>query len=87
MAKFMKKPVVIEAFQWTVDEVPDWWRNASRDFLISIETGSIYIPTSDPTVEGLYEVMKGDYIIKGINGEFYPCKPDTFVATYDEVWV
>lgn len=43
--------------------------------------GGFYIPTS----EGIMKVSFGDYIIKGVNGEFYPCKPDIFAKTYEEV--
>lgn len=79
--KFRKKPVVIEAFQWTVDEVPDWWRKASGDFRINVSTGSVFIPT----LEGMHEARVGDFILKGIQGEFYPCKPDIFAQTYEAV--
>lgn len=79
MAKYRKKPVVIEAFQWTVDKCPKWWLDASGKFEINIKTGSIFIPT----LEGTHEARHGDYIIQGIKGEIYPCKPDIFEMTYD----
>tara|TARA_R110000803_G_scaffold78075_3_gene143118 strand:- start:3545 stop:3790 length:246 start_codon:yes stop_codon:yes gene_type:complete len=81
MAKFRKKPVVIEAFKWTFDKVPDWWKEASDEFKIDVSTTSVFIPT----LEGTHEAKKGDYIIKGIQGELYPCKPDIFEQTYEAV--
>ena len=80
MAKYRKKPVEVEAFQWLVDEVPMWWR-ARDDIKIGVGTGSAFIPT----LEGVHEARMGDFIIKGIKGELYPCKPDIFEATYDKV--
>ena len=80
--KYRKKPVVIEAVQWTGDN----WIEVSK-FL-----GDSY---SDPirnsrdlfidTLEGTMMANPNDWIIKGIKGEFYPCKPDIFEATYDLV--
>jgi hypothetical protein len=81
MPKYRKKPVIIEAFQWTVDKVPDWWIGVSRDFLIEIGTGSVFIPT----LEGTHEAKVGDFIIQGVKGELYPCKPDIFAITYEAV--
>ena len=81
MAKYRKKPVVIEAFQWCHDEIPEWWENVSGKFHINVWTGSVYIPT----LEGVHEAKVGDYIIKGIQDELYPCKPDIFEATYEKV--
>ena len=81
MAKFRKKPVVIEAFKWTFSKVPDWWCEASGEFFIDIDTTSVFIPT----LEGTMEAKKGDYIIKGIQGELYPCKPEIFEKTYEPV--
>lgn len=77
--KFRKKPVVIEAVKWTgnnVNQVMDFmeWRNASYDDL----TGLII-----HTLEGNHYATVGDWIIKGVKGEFYPCKPDIFDATYE----
>ena len=78
MAYFRKKPVVIEAIQW------DGNQEEIYDFLGGVEfrDGELYIQT----LEGQMHASKGDFIIKGIRGEFYPCKPDIFEKTYDEVW-
>ncbi|WP_339182868.1 hypothetical protein [Paenibacillus sp. FSL R5-0701] len=76
MPKFRKRPVVIEAIQWTgenLDEVAD------MDLNYEIRDGMILIPT----LEGTMVADHGDWIIKGVNGEFYPCKPDIFEKTYD----
>lgn len=81
MAKYRKKPVVIEAVRWT-------GKNASEIIVfialpiwkITAE-GRLFIKT----LEGSHEATVGDMIIKGVKGEFYPCKPDIFVATYDAV--
>ena len=79
MAKFRKMPIVIEAFQWGIDEVPTWWREQSGEFNIDISSGSVFIPT----LEGTHEARVGDYIIQGIKDELYPCKPDIFELTYE----
>ncbi|MEA2036436.1 MAG: hypothetical protein U9O94_02930 [Nanoarchaeota archaeon] len=79
--KYRKKPVVIEAFQWGVDEVPKWWIDKSAEFKLDINSGSVFIPT----LEGTHEARVNDFIIKGIKGELYPCKPDIFEATYEAV--
>lgn len=49
------------------------------------EQGPNYISLTIPTLEGPMLAVHGDYIIKGVKGEFYPCKPDIFAATYDEI--
>ena len=77
--KFRKKPVVIEAMLYgnSPFEVAEWCGGEYH-----------WIPTphiSIETLEGRMEAKPGDYIIKGVQGEFYPCKPDIFEATYDEV--
>jgi hypothetical protein len=93
MPKFRKKPVVIEAVQLTW---PNW--NAVCDFLSKEAFGvGTYvdengIPTEDAskrlgvhinTLEGKMLAVENDWIIKGVKGEFYPCKPDIFAATYE----
>lgn len=78
--KYRKKPVEVEAFQWLVDEVPQWWRDA-KDVVVNVHSGSAFIPT----LEGTHEARKGDWIIRGIKGELYPCKPDIFAMTYEPV--
>lgn len=75
--KFRKKPVVIEAVQYdgkNYSKVYDFCR------LIISDRGVVLIPT----LEGRMTVSVGDWVIKGVKGEFYPCKPDIFEATYSE---
>jgi len=83
MKKYRKKPVVIEAIQFTnetKDQVHTWVRcNTSADF----EEGQPILKIQ--TLEGVMIARIGDYIIKGVQGEFYPCKPDIFETTYEEV--
>jgi hypothetical protein len=84
--KFRKKPVVIEAFQLqdpdihtdAADELHEWadaygftnWESSTDGVVIQ-------------TLEGAMLASPGDWIIKGVKGEFYPCKPDIFEATYE----
>lgn len=80
MKKYRKKPVVIEAVQFTgnnVDEILEF----AKDSFNNPSTSEIVIPT----LEGNMMVSIRDYVIKGVNGEFYPCKPDIFDKTYEEV--
>jgi hypothetical protein len=78
--KYRKKPVVIEAFKWMTDVVPGWWTEA-QGIQIDVSTGSAFIPTLEET----HEARPGDFIIQGVKGEIYPCKPDIFEVTYEKV--
>jgi hypothetical protein len=85
MKKYRKRPVVVEAMQFTGDnwdevadflgETPRVWgdEECAENFLTIV------------TLEGNHRVSVGDYIIKGVQGEFYPCKPDIFETTYEPV--
>lgn len=89
--KYRKKPVEIEAIIWdgkNFDEISHftgaWYGHkiAHEDAEEqAIKTGLLSIQT----LEGVMTANKGDYIIKGVKGEFYPCKPDIFELTYDKV--
>ena len=86
MAKYRKKPVVIEAIQWDGSEDMAIEISSDDDFegMLDFKTGSFdgfYIET----LEGRMKVSKDDYIIKGVKNEFYPCKPDIFELTYEEL--
>ncbi|MEK5415869.1 hypothetical protein NYE58_13920 [Paenibacillus sp. FSL L8-0708] len=85
LAKYRKKPVVIEAFKWTGGpdqaEDPQWIIERIKMGQVSFANGLMYIKT----LEGIMESQPGDYIIRGVKGEIYPCKPDIFEATYEEV--
>ena len=76
--KYRKKPVVIEAVQWTGE-------NAEMCEFIDPEVLEIKPKEGVVirTLEGEHHASPGDYIIKGVNGEFYPCKPGIFVKTYE----
>ena len=80
--KYRKKPVEIEAMQLTKDNTTEvlTFCNAN-DIVASNDDGTISIRT----LEGTMTASIGDYIIKGVKGEYYPCKPDIFEATYDPV--
>lgn len=94
MAKFRKKPIIVEAVQWTgsnLEEIrnfvgSDLIENYIKHFdiertLIKQTLAGIAINT----LEGTMIVNYGDYIIKGVNNEFYPCKPDIFKQIYEEI--
>lgn len=77
--KYRKKPVVIDAIQWNGENFQEISEFVG-EHLIETEK-SIQIKT----LEGNHILSVGDYIIKGIKGEFYPCKPDIFEKTYEQV--
>ena len=84
MQKFVKKPVVIEAIQYdgaNITEIETFVRGK----LPTIMTSDLGAQLVISTLEGDMKVTKGDYVIKGINGEFYPCKPDIFKSTYNVI--
>lgn len=80
--KFRKKPVVIEARQLTVENIESveaWCKGSIKGTALPREQQVIDIWT----LEGEMRADMGDWIIKGIKGEFYPCKPDIFAETYE----
>lgn len=81
--KFVKKPIVIEAYQWDgdVDELFKWSRNVSDGAGAGMQYGNKILTIK--TLEGSMTVSLNDWIICGIKGEFYPCKPDVFEASYE----
>lgn len=92
--KYRKKPVVIEAFQYDGDlinskgeyYVPDWAVIAYRSqimFYNSLDDNSPPCELFIRTLEGVHHVSVGDFIIQGVKGELYPCKPDIFEMTYE----
>lgn len=83
--KYRKKPVVIKAVQWT--GTADSFTEITAQFpKMEWEPGPIGSYTFIvKTFEGEHTATKGDYIIQGVKGEFYPCKPDIFEMTYEEV--
>ena len=86
MPKFRKKPVTIEARQL----IDDLRNHTSIAAWIESNGGHVLVPPADPclfidTLEGRVRAPIGDWIIRGVQGEFYPCKPDIFEATYESV--
>ena len=94
--QFRKRPVVVEAHQWLVNDDPqaggfgndhmaDWLGESFggiSDYAVGIDSlDGAYLIVK--TVEGSLFARRGDWIIKGVKGEFYPCKPDIFKATYE----
>ena len=85
--RYMKKPIIIEALQFedTAERI--------EELSYFVDDQDLRVTYKDPknpklllkTFEGEVEASVGDYIIKGIQGEFYPCKPDIFNSTYNEV--
>ncbi|MBB5277765.1 hypothetical protein HNR26_003854 [Rhizobium rosettiformans] len=91
MAKFRKLPVEIEAVRWDgdrLDEVTPWIREAIAKAPVSGTAGWLLRVNDDVhigTLEGTMVASPGDYIIRGVKGEVYPCKPDIFAQTYEAV--
>jgi hypothetical protein len=89
MAKFRKKPVVIEAFKWAggpdQTEDPQWIVDAIKRGYVWFEyhVGNGFTQMIIETLEGNHAANPGDFIIKGVHGELYPCKPDIFALTYE----
>lgn len=88
MPKYRKLPVVIEAIHYDWDD-NEKCADEAQDEVCDFMDGNIFIDSDDDieieTLEGTMYAKKGDYIIKGVNGEFYPCKPDIFAKTYEQV--
>ena len=88
--KYRKKPVEIEAIKYVggtafsgvfAEEIPDWLREAFKNNTMHWVKDELYIKT----LEGDHRVSDGDYVIRGVKGELYPCKPDIFEMTYEPV--
>lgn len=95
MSRFRKKPVVIEAIRWTGSNLaeviaftgkhPDFdrWFKSFEEYEEHVaRDGAVF---KIFTLEGTMEASAGDWIIRGVQGEHYPCKPDIFEATYEPV--
>lgn len=88
---YRKKPIIIEAFQWTggpdQKEDPEWIRGMLEAGTIESyrDPEKMAVVLRIKTLEGVMTVSPGDFIILGVNGEVYPCKPDIFHKTYDPV--
>ena len=92
--KYRKKPVVIEAFRIGIDNIPDWAMDkiTTNEIVLLSSTFGKHGPFEHnydtfceiSTLEGKMIGNHGDYIIQGVNGEVYPCKPDIFDKTYEK---
>lgn len=94
MAKYRKKPVEVEAFKYDGDLVnskgefyiPSWAIEAYKNTDMYFDSFDSVSPPTElfiKTLEGIHHVSVGDYIIKGVKGELYPCKPNIFEETYE----
>ncbi|SJQ21629.1 Uncharacterised protein [Clostridioides difficile] len=86
MAKFVKKPVEVEAFKLGYDVEPKWFIENDRVCnFIKEKCINGHVSCDLETLEGTMRANKGDYIIQGVKGEIYPCKADIFEMTYEKV--
>ena len=88
--KYRKLPVVIEAFKWTggpdQTEDPEWIIDAIKAGTVRFDADrTADVTLLIDTLEGTHRANQGDYVIQGIKGELYPCKPEIFEATYEAV--
>lgn len=90
MAQFRKKPVVIEAMQWDgsphgASQIVQWsgGKVSTRVLGVTDDRKALNVGMFVETLEGVMRAGDGDWIIRGVKGEFYPCKPDIFAATYE----
>lgn len=88
MNKFRKKPVVIEAMQLNgqTAKIAEWLNeNGGKFTAVTHPTDATKDELFIETLEGVMHAAPGDWIIRGVEGEFYPCKPDIFEKTYERV--
>lgn len=81
--KYVKKPVVVDAIQMLSDNIDQVYEMLGDNLIIVGDMDNLkhFIDT----LEGIMEISWGDYVIKGVKGEFYPCKPDIFELSYDKI--
>lgn len=88
--RYRKKPIEIDAIQWTgtnLDEIMDFCVGKAKYEAMSSGGGAIVVEAleSDTNYKTRHAASIGDFIIKGVQGEFYPCKPNIFKLTYEEI--
>lgn len=90
--KFRKKPIEVEAIQWdekyeTFEKLREWGAPVTWSGPDLVNNKDLIINTLEdgPSQQVKHYVTNGDYIVRGIQGEFYPCKPDIFEKTYDAI--
>lgn len=77
--RYAKKPIIIEAIKWDGFNIEEVLRFSDKCYLINGKNMKIH------TLEGVMNASVGDFIIRGIQGEYYACKPDIFLETYDSL--
>ncbi len=96
MSQFRKKPVVIEAVQFDGEVIvggsPYWLpavvQQINAENWMAVRSGEVFAGPGEiyiGTLEGPHKALAGDWIIRGVKGELYPCKPEIFAATYEPV--
>lgn len=90
MPQFRRKPVVIEAFQfsgteYSASEIEKWSEGRAKLLIYADDITLNSRKMTVETLEGTMTANEGDWIIRGVKGEYYPCKPDIFAATYEPV--
>lgn len=83
-----KKPVTVEANLLTkenAEAVALWCGGQVVTEINPRDHDDVYVGLNIPTLEGVMRASEGDYVIRGVQGEFYPCKPSIFTATYEKV--
>lgn len=85
MGFYRKKPVTVEAIQWIDNNLEILAFCKDAEFEERRNIMGVWLDLYINTLEGRMKASKGDYIVKGVNGEFYPCKPDIFEKTYEKV--
>lgn len=80
--KFRKKPIIIEAVHWLGEKISEPWFCEAEERKITRISGNMLVIG---TLEGTMIARYGDWIIRGVKGELYPCKPEIFEATYEIV--
>lgn len=83
---YVKKPVIIKAIQWTGDNTKEiinfgGLTNSGHPLIMNFEKGNLIVST----LEGYMKAYPGDYILRGIKGEIYPCRKDIFEESYEEI--
>lgn len=80
---FVKRPVIVEAFQFGYDEEPSWFKPTAVE--IDYDNGILRLKGCISTLEGDMWFWEGDYVIRGVKGELYPCRRDIFEETYCQI--
>lgn len=81
MPKYVKKPIPVTAIQWTGENHIELAEFTKGKCLFTVGESTIVIPT----LEGDMKANAGDYIVRGVDCEFYPCRQDIFLKTYEKI--